>query len=78
MRIFSSLLLSFAALAVTAQDYKITGVADAAFNGRNLYLVDQTTMQFVDSCTVVDGAFAFNGSVEDQALFMLRPKTGRA
>ena len=78
MRFFSSLLLSFAALAVTAQDYKITGVADAAFNGQNLYLVDQTTMQFVDSCTVADGAFAFEGSTADQCLFMLRPKAGRS
>lgn len=78
MRILSFLLLSVITLTAAAQNYKVTGTADASLNGKYLYLIDQTNMEAVDSCVVTDGAFGFENSTNGQRLFVLRPKTGRA
>ena len=47
MRILSFLLLSVITLTAAAQNYKVTGTADASLNGKYLYLIDQTNMEAV-------------------------------
>ena len=69
MRILSILALSVMAFAATAQNYTITGKADAKYDGKNIYLIDQATMAPVDTAVVAGGAFSFKGNAADQHLY---------
>ena len=69
MRLFSILALSALTLTATAQNYTISGKANEKAEGKKMYLVDQSTMNFVDSCAVLNGAFNFSGTVEGEALY---------
>ena len=51
-------------------EYKINGTASADAEGKNVYLVSETR-DFVDSCLVKDGKFAFQGAIEDQDLCLV-------
>ena len=66
MRFLSILALSALALTATAQSYTITGKIDAKHNGKKMYLTEQNVL--VDSAEVVEGAFKFERSVNDQSV----------
>ena len=51
-------------------EYKINGTASADAEGKHVYLVSETS-DFVDSCLVTDGKFAFQGAIEDQDLCLV-------
>lgn len=72
MKILSTIALSVFALTACAQSYTIKGTAGEAANGKVVYLVDQNTMGAVDSCVVAAGAFSFEGSLSDQALYQVK------
>ena len=77
MRILSIMALSALALVASAQNYTITGTADAKYNGKKVYLIDQNTYDYADSCLVENGAFLFKGEVSDQALYELNINNNR-
>ena len=66
MRFLSILALSALSLTATAQSYTITGKIDAKHNGKKMYLTEQNVL--VDSAEVVEGAFKFERSVNDQSV----------
>lgn len=72
MRLFTILAMSALTLAATAQNYTITGKADAKLEGKKVYLVDQNTLVCSDSSVVKNGEFKFAGTVEDQALYEVK------
>ena len=77
MRILSIFVLSALALASVAQNYTITGTADAKYNGKKAYLIDQNTYDYADSCVVENGSFVFKGEVSDQALYEVNINNNR-
>lgn len=77
MRILSIFALSVLALTATAQSYTITGTADAKAEGKTVYLINQDNMTYADSAVIADGAFKFEGTVEDQLLFEINVNKGR-
>ena len=77
MRILSIFVLSALALASVAQNYTITGTADAKYNGKKAYLIDQNTYDYADSCVVENGSFVFKGEVSDQALYEININNNR-
>ena len=77
MKILSVIALSALALSATAQSYHITGKADEKSEGKMVYLVDQNTLTYADSCVVKDGAFEFKGEANDQCLFELNINKNR-
>ena len=77
MRILSVIALSALALSATAQSYHITGKADEKSEGKMVYLIDQNTLTYADSCAVKDGAFEFKGDANDQSLFELNINKNR-
>ena len=77
MRILSIFVLSALALASVAQNYTITGTADAKYNGKKAYLIDQNTYDYADSCVVENGSFGFKGEVSDQALYEVNINNNR-
>ena len=72
MRFVSVFALSAFALTAMAQSYTIKGTAGAQAEGNTIYLVDQNSMAFADSCVVKDGLFKFEGTAQDQLLFELK------
>ncbi len=66
MRILSILAMSVFALTATAQSYTVTGKVDAKYNGKMMYLTEQSTC--VDSAAVENGAFKFERKADDQTL----------
>jgi len=57
--------LAFAACTTTPKSYVIEGVVpDSSYNNQMVYLFDYETNKRVDSTLVVDGKFAFTGSVD--------------
>lgn len=64
MRILSILAMSVFALTATAQSYTVTGKVDAKYNGKMMYLTEQSTC--VDSAAVENGAFKFERKADDQ------------
>ena len=77
MRILSTFVLSLLALAASAQNFTINGTADAKYNGRKAYLIDQNTYDYADSCVVENGTFVFKGEVSDQALYEININNNR-
>ena len=77
MRILSIFALSALALTATAQSYTITGTADAKAEGKTVYLINQDNMTYADSAVIADGAFKFEGTVEDQLLFEINVNKNR-
>ncbi len=77
MRILSTVLLSAMALTAAAQNYTITGTADVKYNGRKVYLIDQNTYDYADSCVLENGSFAFKGEVSGQALYEININNNR-
>ncbi len=77
MKILSIFALSALALTATAQSYTITGKADAKYNGKNVYLINQDTPSAVDTCVIADGAFAFKGVEKDQSLYEININNNR-
>ena len=77
MKILSVIALSALALSATAQSYHITGKADEKSEGKMVYLIDQNTLTYADSCAVKDGAFEFKGDANDQCLFELNINKNR-
>lgn len=69
MRILSIFALSALALTATAQSYTIKGTADDKAEGKKVFLVNQENMTYADSAVVTNGAFQFEGTTVDQALF---------
>ena len=59
MRFVSVFALSAFALTAMAQSYTIKGTAGAQAEGNTIYLVDQNSMAFADSCVVKEGQFKF-------------------
>ncbi len=72
MRFVSVFALSAFALTAMAQSYTIKGTAGAQAEGNTIYLVDQNSMAFADSCVVKDGQFKFEGTAQDQLLFEVK------
>ena len=72
MRFVSVFALSAFALTVMAQSYTIKGTAGAQAEGNTIYLVDQNSMAFADSCVIKDGLFKFEGTAQDQLLFEVK------
>ena len=72
MRFVSVFALSAFALTAMAQGYTIKGTAGAQAEGNTIYLVDQNSMAFADSCVVKDGLFKFEGTAQDQLLFEVK------
>lgn len=66
MRILTIFALSAMALAVNAQSYTVTGKVDAKYNGKEVYLIEQTVC--VDTAVVANGEFKFERNVNDQCL----------
>ena len=77
MRILSIFALSALAFTATAQSYTITGTADAKAEGKTVYLINQDNMTYADSAVIADGAFKFEGTVEDQLLFEINVNKNR-
>lgn len=77
MRILSFLALSLVAFSVSAQSYTITGKADAKYNGKKVYLINQDNMAFSDSAEIVDGSFKFEGVANGQQLFEININKNR-
>ena len=75
MRFLSILALSAMALTATAQNYTVNGSADSSLEGKKVYLIDQNTLTYSDSCVVENGKFAFSGDVKGDALYEM--KAGR-
>ena len=72
MRFVSVFALSAFALTAMAQSYTIKGTAGAQAEGNTIYLVDQNSMVFADSCVIKDGLFKFEGTAQDQLLFEVK------
>ena len=72
MRFVSVFALSAFALTAMAQSYTIKGTAGAQAEGNTIYLVDQNSMAFADSCVVKEGQFKFEGTAQDQLLFEVK------
>ena len=72
MRFVSVFALSAFALTAMAQSYTIKGTAGAQAEGNTIYLVDQNSMAFADSCVVKDGQFKFESTAQDQLLFEVK------
>ena len=72
MRFVSVFALSAFALTAMAQSYTIKGTAGAQADGNTIYLVDQNSMAFADSCVVKEGQFKFEGTAQDQLLFEVK------
>ena len=72
MRFVSVFALSAFALTAMAQSYTIKGTAGAQADGNTIYLVDQNSMAFADSCVIKDGLFKFEGTAQDQLLFEVK------
>lgn len=78
MRLLSLLALSVITIAATAQsNFVITGTAGESVEGQMVYVIDQNTMTYVDSCKIQGGQFMFAGTVDDQALFELNINRSR-
>ncbi len=69
MRILSIFALSALALTATAQSYTIKGIADDKSEGKKVFLVNQENLTYADSAVVTNGAFQFEGTTADQALY---------
>lgn len=69
MRILSFLALSLVAFSVSAQSYTITGKADAKYNGKEIYLIDDAV--YIDTVQIADGAFKFDGACDGQKYFQV-------
>ena len=69
MRIFSIVAMLALALTASAQNYRITGTVDAKYEGKEVYLIDQNTLETTGTCVIKDSAFAFEGNAGDQMLF---------
>lgn len=67
-------ILALSAIAITAnaQNYTITGTADSKLEGKSVKLTNTEDMNVAAETTVKDGAFKFNGTVDDQALFEIQ------
>lgn len=61
--------LSAFALTATAQSFTVTGKADAKYEGKNVYIIDQNTKTYADTAVVTNGTFEFTGEVKDQTLY---------
>ena len=72
MRFVSVFALSAFALTAMTQSYTIKGTAGAQAEGNTIYLVDQNSMAFADSCVVKEGQFKFEGTAQDQLLFEVK------
>lgn len=72
MKILKILALSAIAITANAQSYTITGKADSKLEGKTVKLTNTEDMNVADETTVKDGAFKFNGTVNDQALFEIQ------
>ncbi len=66
MRFLSIIALSAMALTATAQSYTVTGKVDAKYDGKEVYLFEQSVS--VDTVVVANGAFKFERNVNDQCL----------
>ena len=49
--------------------YLISCVVSEDYNGKNAYLIDKNTEECLDSCTVVNGAFKFEGNLASPAVY---------
>ena len=72
MKILKILALSAIAITANAQNYTITGTADSKLEGKTVKLTNTEDMNVAAETTVKDGAFKFNGTVDDQALFEIQ------
>lgn len=72
MKILKILALSAIAITANAQNYTITGTADSKLEGKSVKLTNTEDMNVAAETTVKDGAFKFNGTVDDQALFEIQ------
>lgn len=70
-KFFMTLCLALFAFVAIAQDYRITCVADSAFEGKVAYLVDDFSGDSIASSVVADGAFSFEGDVDDAAILQV-------
>ena len=77
MKILSIIILSALSLTGAAQNYTITGKADDKAEGKKVFLVNQENMSYTDSAVVTNGAFKFEGTVADQALFEININKNR-
>ena len=77
MRILSIFALAAMALTANAQSYTISGTADAKYDGKKVFLINQENMTYADSAVIANGAFKFEGTVADQALFEININKGR-
>ena len=67
MRILSTIALAVLAFVASAQSYTITG--KAASNGKQAFLVDQSTAKVCDSCAIKDGAFKFENKIKNEKVY---------
>ena len=72
MKILKILALSAIAITANAQNYTITGTTDSKLEGKSVKLTNTEDMNVAAETTVKDGAFKFNGTVDDQALFEIQ------
>lgn len=49
--------------------YFISCVVSEEYNGETVYLIDKNTEECIDSCTVVDGVFKFEGNLASPAVY---------
>ena len=77
MRILSIFALAAMALTANAQSYTISGTADAKYDGKKVFLINQENMTYADSAVIANGAFKFEGTAADQALFEININKGR-
>lgn len=68
-KVLITILFLIVAFPLMAQDYLISCVVSGDYNGKTVYLVDKNSEECVDSCTVVDGAFKFEGSLISPTVF---------
>ena len=72
MRFLSVFALSAFVFTAMAQSYTVKGTAGEQIEGNKIYLVDQNSMVYTDSCVVKDGKFEFKGTAQDQHLFEVK------
>lgn len=79
MKKVSLLLLTLSVIVIVAalyypeqpqfKGYFISCVVSEEYNGKNVYLIDKNTDECVDSCTVIDGTFKFEGDIDAPAVY---------
>ena len=63
-----------AAMTATAQQLSYAVSGKYAGNGQKIYLIDKLTDKAIDSVTVADSKFAFNGNAAKDALMGVKAK----